>query len=213
MAFLYQPSLIPAFDSNGRIVSGAKLHFYLSQTLHPAPTFTDHKEWAHHTNPVIADSAGRFPPIYLAEKTIYRARMTNPAGVLLRGYDIDPINAYDPIAPVVRYYRFGGFATITPHAGEVLVEHIVTDDFVLPAMLAGSIAEAGNPPAADYVITVKRNASVVASITIDDNGNASYSTPDNEPVEIERGDVFSFHAPAEVDHAISNIRFTLKGVL
>lgn len=213
MAHLFQPSLIPAIDSNGRTISGAQLHFYLSNTLKPTTIYTTHLETVAHTNPVVANSGGRFPPVYLNETQIHRVRMTDGHGVLLPHCDIDPVNVYDPLGPVVRYYRFGGFAVAPPTSSEILTDHVVTDDFMLPADMLGAVASVGTPPASDWVLDVQRNGESIGSVAIARAGFASFVTVNRQPVSVEAGDVISCIAPAAVDPLLARLRYTLKGTL
>ncbi len=65
MAKLYKGGAFQLLDSNGDPVSGGKLQFDEAGTSTPATVYTDNALSVAHTNPVIADSAGRFAPIYL----------------------------------------------------------------------------------------------------------------------------------------------------
>lgn len=211
MAHLFQPSLIPAFDSNGRVVSGALLHFYKSGTLVPVTVYANTMETAALPNPVPALSNGRFPPVYLNERIVHRMRLTTPGGSLI--VEADPVNVYDPLGAPVRYYRFGGFAIEPPIANEVLVEHIVTDDFTLPADMLGAFVKVGVNPAAPWVLDVRLNGESVGTITLSTSGTAAFETVERSPVAVEAGGVFSFVAPAVADLDIERLRFTLKGTL
>lgn len=53
------------YDANGAPVSGAKLYFYVAGTSSPQDTYSDEALSIPNTNPVIADAAGRFGPIFL----------------------------------------------------------------------------------------------------------------------------------------------------
>lgn len=213
MAHLFQPSLIPAIDSNGRVVSGAQLHAYLSGTLTKVTIYADHMETVAHPNPVPASSNGRFPPVYMRETIVHRVRLTDAAGALIPGCDVDPVNVYDPAGPVVRHYRFGGFATTPPTAGEVLAEHVVTDAFTLPVDMVGSLARAGDNPAQPWTLDVQRNGASIGSISLSTAGVSSFVTLNREPVSVAAGDVISFVAPQTADAALARLCFTLKGVI
>lgn len=56
-----------ALDSSGAASSGAKLYFYTTGTSTPKDTYSESTLTNTHTNPVIADAAGRFDPIYLGD--------------------------------------------------------------------------------------------------------------------------------------------------
>jgi hypothetical protein len=76
-------------DSVGAPISGAKAYFYLTGTTTLVNTYTTVQRTVANTNPVIADSAGRFPPIYLDPDITYRMKLTDAADILI--LDRDPI--------------------------------------------------------------------------------------------------------------------------
>lgn len=76
-------------DAVGQPIAGAKARFYLSGTTNNATTYSDAALTTPNTNPVIADSAGRFPPIYLNPDVTYRIQVLDASNVLI--VDRDPI--------------------------------------------------------------------------------------------------------------------------
>lgn len=76
-------------DSVGAPISGAKAYFYQTGTTTLVNTYTTVQRTVANTNPVIADSAGRFPPIYLDPDVTYRMKLTDAADILI--LDRDPI--------------------------------------------------------------------------------------------------------------------------
>ena len=89
MAQLFAEPFFTALDNDGAPLSGAKLHFYLPGTSTPLDTFTDHDLTVAHSNPVVADSAGRFAPIYLRARD-YKVVLADAGGATIR--TIDPVN-------------------------------------------------------------------------------------------------------------------------
>ena len=77
-----------ALDSNGDPLPGAKLNFYESGTTNKADTFSDEPLTAANTNPVVADSAGRFADIFLQAQD-YKAVLTDSADVTI--WTADPV--------------------------------------------------------------------------------------------------------------------------
>lgn len=65
------PTYMPALDQNGRPLSGAKMQFYEDGTTIPAPVYQDLALTVLHANPVEANAAGAFPPIYASDQVIY----------------------------------------------------------------------------------------------------------------------------------------------
>lgn len=70
----------PALDSSGDPISGSKLTTWTSGTTTPKPTFTDSSLTVNLTNPVVADSAGRFPEIWSADGGTYDLKWTDAGG-------------------------------------------------------------------------------------------------------------------------------------
>ena len=79
-----------ALDSNGDPVSGAKAYIYETGTTTPVTTYTDSDLTTAHTNPIIADSDGRFEEAFAGTSTSLRCLMTTSADVTVRDYDPIP---------------------------------------------------------------------------------------------------------------------------
>lgn len=80
-----------AFDSNGDPISGAKLYSYVTGTTTNLATYTTSALSVAHTNPIIADSAGRFADIWAAADIAYRIVVKTAADVVIN--DTDPVVA------------------------------------------------------------------------------------------------------------------------
>jgi len=79
-----------AVDANGDPVSGALMYVYLTGTLTLATVYSDLAETIAHASPIVADSSGFFPPIYHSGAQL-KVNVTDPDGVDLPGYPIDPV--------------------------------------------------------------------------------------------------------------------------
>lgn len=77
-------------DGSGSPRSGAKLFFYEAGTLTLQDTYSDNALATANTNPVVADAAGVFGPIYLANLN-YRVILKDSADVQI--WDQDNVNA------------------------------------------------------------------------------------------------------------------------
>jgi hypothetical protein len=86
------PKQIP-LSSAGLLLPGAKLTFTQTGGTTPQNTYQDSALATPHANPVVADSAGVFAPIYL-DPTLpnYRVRLTTSADVLVYQVDDVPSN-------------------------------------------------------------------------------------------------------------------------
>ena len=80
-----------ATDTDGNPLPGAKLYFYLTGTTTPTDVYTTNAMGTAHANPVVADSAGLFPSIYLNPAIDYRAVLKDASGATTV-YDTDPVH-------------------------------------------------------------------------------------------------------------------------
>jgi hypothetical protein len=92
MATLFNP-FFQAIDGNGNPISGAKLYFYRTGTSTLQDTYSQSDLAPAHVNinPVVADSNGRFGPIYLATSFDYKAILKDASDVAIQ--TIDPVFA------------------------------------------------------------------------------------------------------------------------
>lgn len=91
MAKLFYPPQAVRIDSGGTPYAGAKAYFYLTGTTTATDTYQDSALSTPHANPVVADSAGQWEPIYLDPSITYRVIIKTSADVTLD--DVDPISA------------------------------------------------------------------------------------------------------------------------
>jgi hypothetical protein len=84
---LAQP-VLRAIDQNGAPMAGAQMQFYQTGTTTPTPAYSSATLATPLSNPVVADSGGLFPPIWLDPTVTYRVQLLTSAGALVQ--DIDP---------------------------------------------------------------------------------------------------------------------------
>lgn len=80
MPALFTTPIFQALDDNGAPLSGAKLYFYEAGTTTPRDVFSDTALSTAISQPVVADSAGRFPDIYMSAND-YKAVLQNSSSV------------------------------------------------------------------------------------------------------------------------------------
>lgn len=78
------------------ISPGALAYIFDTQTLTPRVTFQDASLSTPHQHPIVADSTGRFPRVFL-KSGLYRERIVNAAGVVI--WDDDNIDAAPVYVP------------------------------------------------------------------------------------------------------------------
>ena len=124
-AQVYYSPFIPAFDSNGLPIAGAQLRFRLTGTTTATPIYTTSALTTQHTNPVVADAAGRFADIYLNDTITYRVDILDAAGTQISSIDpYIPGRALkgDPGANVMAVGLASAIGTLTIPAGTDLIQ-------------------------------------------------------------------------------------------
>lgn len=97
MAILWEHSLQPWTDINGDPYAGAKAYFFDANTTTPKIVYKDYQLSNPHDWPVVANSGGMFPAVFIPEQTIYRLRITTSDDVTL--WDVDGISAPTIVPP------------------------------------------------------------------------------------------------------------------
>jgi hypothetical protein len=90
-------------DSSGNPYSGALAYFYATGTSTPKAVYTNEALTIAHANPVVADSSGRWPAIYLATDAAYSIVIKTAAGVT--------IYSEDPHRPAVLHSTYNTLST------------------------------------------------------------------------------------------------------
>ncbi|GAF68636.1 unnamed protein product [marine sediment metagenome] len=90
MSQLFHNPQVIRLDSSGTPYAAAECNFYLTGSTTKTDSYTDNARAVAHANPVVADSAGQFPVIYLDPAITYRAYITEASGGTLIK-DVDPI--------------------------------------------------------------------------------------------------------------------------
>lgn len=87
-AYLFALPTVRPLTAAGAIMPNAYIQFYAAGTTTPADVYADAGLTTPLTNPVVANSAGEFVPIYLDPATVYRVLLYDADDVLIR--DTDP---------------------------------------------------------------------------------------------------------------------------
>lgn len=82
MSSLFNMPWQQAFDSSGNTLAGAKLYFYVAGTSTPKNVYSDIGLNVSLPNPVVANGAGRFVPIYM-DDSAYKVALYNADGALI----------------------------------------------------------------------------------------------------------------------------------
>jgi hypothetical protein len=89
----------PAASSTGARLSGAKAYVYSAGTTTPVSVFSDSTLATPLSNPVVADSAGQFPGIFVDSAALYDVKVTTSADAQI-GYleDVRPVGEAGDVA-------------------------------------------------------------------------------------------------------------------
>ena len=101
----------PIDPNDGLPIIGAKAYFYVGGTSTPLPVFTTAALTVPHTQPLVTDADGRWPPVFMTESGTFRIRMTTAAGADLFEADNEPVLFTPPPAAGTPDFDVTGVAT------------------------------------------------------------------------------------------------------
>lgn len=210
-------------DAAGVPIPLAELNFYLTASNTRAPTYTDYALTIPSTNPVVADSAGRFPSIFLDPSLVYKVVLTTSSDP----GPVDPIGTYDPVVEAwftanAVYFDlpFEFLGGTPPLASEVMGLFVATRALQIYGNFDGTahgLAKARGValvhPAADFTITVNKNTAPVGTIVINHTTGAfTFATTAGANIVLAAGDYLEFIAQAGLDGTLANLSWTITGV-
>lgn len=120
MALILDP-IIRGLSDAGSPLAGARMSVYVKDTTTPASVFTTNALSTPLSNPVIADSAGRFPQIFAAEGTLFDLVLRTAGGVIIDTADDVPTIGGDG-STFYRDFAAGGRVQFEGAAGVVSLQ-------------------------------------------------------------------------------------------
>lgn len=156
-------NLSPALDSSGNVISGAKLNFYITGTSTRKDTYTTAAKSVANANPVIADSAGRFPDIFMDTDVAYKVVFTDAADVeIWTKNDVVPILPPGTFPIIAVSTKSTNYTALTTDRGaDILVD--ASSGPVTITLLPVATALSG------FVLTVVKLDSSANVVTVDAN--------------------------------------------
>jgi hypothetical protein len=115
-----------AWDKNGKAVSGALATFFQSGTTEPVTVYSDIGETVPHPSPLVANSRGVFAPVYRGGIAL-RVVVTDPDGVVLPGYPIDPTITVSAVGSGAGEISFTPTAEIPVTNVQAAIERVQTN--------------------------------------------------------------------------------------
>ena len=192
MAKLLTDLFYTALDLNGVPLQGAKLEFFITGTSTPLAIFTDDALAVAHTNPVIADSAGRFAPIYL-QNLDYKAILSTSADVVID--TIDPVHGASAIPTTGTLSKVVDYTVTLGDKGSLILVDATSGAKTIT--LVGATDE--------FQIAVKKIDSSANTVTIDGSGAETIDGSTTQVLEAQydgislRSDVVSWHVESRFD--------------
>lgn len=169
-------------SSTGAPYGGAKANFYLTGTTTRTNTYTDSARSVAHANPVVADSAGQFAPIYLDPAITYRCIITESDDTQLD--DTDPYGTPLTSADILvvdsgSYFAGTEVETVLADIGANYPKNASTETISANWTWSANILMADNvlerPEIKDYSLTHNTLTQSAATVTCDlSTGNSFY---------------------------------------
>lgn len=214
-----------ALDAVGVTIPGAELSFFLTDSDTPAVVYSDGDLGTPLTQPVVADSAGRFVPIYLDSAITYKVVHTGPDNGIddpLEIWTVDPYKGGWPSMLDVFWdapLEFLGGSP--PAASEIMGMYVAAR----PQRIFGNFDGTGSgyakavgfcftPPAADFVCSIFLNGTVtlVGFMNIDTGGAFQFLTDAGAPLDLDTGDCLVFRAQVTPDTDLADLSWTITGI-
>ncbi len=167
-----------AIDSGGLPVPSAKAYFYLTGSTTPTNTYQNIGLSTAHANPVQADSAGVFPPIWLNPSVATKLKLTDENDTLI--YEVDPLDVSGDYPRLSQNNTFLGQQTISGGGAELTLRG-ATNDAAVQAyqrwqyLAGGDIGYFGFVNGASYDLSLVNNVAD-ADIKISTLGGAGAIT-------------------------------------
>lgn len=195
-------------DANAALRVGAKLWSYEDGTSTELATYTDNALTTPHTNPIIANSEGRFEPIYVLPEG-YKFRLLDANDNLVE--EIDP---FIPFTAVLA-------GTLNQKTLSIDVEGILTNaqelyemigwggtTLTLPAGASDSRASSDVSATAQTVLTLLKNGSSVGTITFAAGGTSGVFAVASD-VTIVAGDKLGVQNQGTADVTLADVHISI----
>ncbi len=187
-----------AVDALGVPMNGALLQWYLTGTTTPTPVYTSKTLATPLSNPVVSDSAGLFPAMFVDPAITYRAQLKTSGGSVVQ--DIDPVAA--PVTPgagsIVASMLASGVAIanlgFTPvnKAGDTATNLLLTNT-VLAVTSAGYLGAPLNTQNAAYTLALGDAGKLILATT---GGPYAWTIPPRASVAFPAGTAVVFRSVA-----------------
>lgn len=208
MATTFVDVLLQVRDEFGAdVLSGGKIYTYEAGTTTPLTTFQDLAGATANTNPVILDSAG-MAVIRQTDGVAYKWVVYDSDDNLLWSRDniiVGTTSEGNDQVYLVPMTYLG-----TPEAQGFMGGHLFNDDVFFAIDFEGAQGTVETNPAAEFVISVRKNGTEVGTLTIGTDGIYAFDTTSHTTVTFDAGDKLTFIGPDTAGTA-ANFIVTLEG--
>lgn len=211
---LVYPPVLQYVDEEGQPIRFGQAYFTATGTSSPVEVYQDEEFAVPHTDPVVADANGQFPPIhYNPALGFLRIRITAESGDLANPIiDADPINdqALEIIQTIAINLTVRGTTTAGAWLGGIVSEY----DLTIPKLLTGSLGKKPKTlPTAAYVVTAKVGATPIGTFTCGLDGNWTVVGTASTDTLVSVGSEIDFFGPATVDATMADFGLVLRATV
>lgn len=138
---------------------------------------------------------------------------TGPTGPQGPQGDTGPTGAQGPEGPpglTPPYILSGSFGS-SPLSDEVILLHIVGDEFTLASGLPDVKLYVGNNPSAAFVLSLRLDGTPIGTITINTDGSFSTAQIGTGDITIPEDSIIELVAPTTVNPSVADVAVTIKG--
>ena len=186
------PILTQLFDDYGEVLAGGFIYTYEAGTDTPLVTYQDLLGVVPNENPIELDASGR-ATVRVTDGVAYKFVIKEGDGTLVD--TIDNIIVGEAETDSESVYLVHLTYCGNPGAQAFMGGASITHAFTFPIDFDGASASVQANPAAEYVISVKKNGVECGTVTFNTSGVATFDTTGHATVACVYGDDITFHAP------------------
>lgn len=198
MATSLAPIITQILDDFALVLAGGTVETYEAGTSTPLVTYQDLEGLIENENPIVLDSAGR-AVIRVTNGVAYKFIIKNADAEIVETIDDIIVGeaADSSDNQLLIHMTYCG----TPGAQGYMSGVEISTAAELPIDFDGASGSVQTNPGSTYDISVKKNGSVVGTISISTLGVFTFTTAGGTVVALAFGDTISFHAPSSVGTA------------
>lgn len=208
------------FDDAGHLLADGVITTYAAGTTTPLVTYSESTGTVPNPNPLTLGPNGR-ADLWFTVATAYKVVVADSAGVVLRTVDgIVAPNTSSGVSGAVFPLDYQFHGTAPPKASEWLGGFSFPVAVEFPADWSGAFGHVNTPAAADFVISLRLNAttdaggSEVGTVTFATGATtAAFATTAGAVIDFAIGDHLSAWAPGTTDATMNDFNFTLIGAV